>query len=80
MEKEFTITVKMEERWINHFYSLLKNMENLGNIGSSRLLGFYSDGDGDFRPKFKFMGAEFLEIEPKAKKTCSRLEYIYDAG
>lgn len=54
MIKEFNINVKMEERWIPYFQSLLMTMQGLGNIGSSRLLGFYSDGDGDFRPKFEF--------------------------
>lgn len=54
MVKEFNINVKMEERWIPYFQSLLMTMQSLGIRGSSRLLGFYSDGDGDFRPRFEF--------------------------
>jgi len=54
MVKEFNINVKMEERWIPYFQSMLNTMQYLGFLGSSRLLGFYSDGDGDFRPKFEF--------------------------
>ena len=51
-EKTFTISCTMEERWINHFLSLLSYMEFCGKIGHSSLIGFYSDGDGDFRPEF----------------------------
>ena len=27
-------------------------MESMGNLGHSCRVGFYADGDGDFRPKF----------------------------
>lgn len=51
---KITITVEMNERWISLFYSFLKAMENNGKLGHSGLLGFYADGDGDFRPTFTF--------------------------
>ena len=51
---EITITCTMKERWVDHFLSMLKCMEDFGNIGHSGLIGFYADGDGDFRPKFNF--------------------------
>ena len=54
MIKEFNINVKMEERWIPYFQSMLTTMQRFGSAGASRLIGFYSDGDGDFRPKFEF--------------------------
>ncbi|XWX31959.1 hypothetical protein BIPXVNHO_CDS0078 [Staphylococcus phage PG-2021_27] len=53
MIKKFTIEVQMEERWVDHFMSMLNRMEHLGNLGASRTVSIYSDGDGDFRPKFK---------------------------
>lgn len=52
MIKKFTIEVQMEERWVDHFMSMLNRMEHLGNLGASRTVSIYSDGDGDFRPKF----------------------------
>ncbi len=52
--KEFNITVTMKENWIPHFLAMLKRMEYLGNIGSSRDVTLFSDGDGNFRPKFVF--------------------------
>lgn len=52
MKKKFTIEVEMEERWIDYFMSMLNRMEHLGNLGASRTVSIYSDGDGDFRPKF----------------------------
>lgn len=53
VKKKFTIEVEMEERWIDCFMSMLNKMEHLGNLGVSRDVSIYSDGDGDFRPKFK---------------------------
>lgn len=49
---KFTIEAEMEERWVPHFLGMLNHMERLGKIGSSRTVSIYSDGDGDFRPKF----------------------------
>jgi hypothetical protein len=34
---------------------MLKYMESLGNVGSSRFCGFYADGDGSFHPKVSFV-------------------------
>lgn len=53
MKKKFTIEVEMEERWVDDFMSMLDKMEYLGSLGASRTVSIYSDGDGDFRPKFK---------------------------
>lgn len=52
--KTFNICVNMEERWIPYFKSFLSYMQKMGSIGHSGLVGFYADGDGDFRPKFDF--------------------------
>lgn len=49
----FTVEVEMQDRWIPYFISMLKQMEYLGHIGATQKLIFVSDGDGDFRPKFK---------------------------
>lgn len=49
----FNIKVTMNERWVDHFCTMLKWMETCGNIGHSSIVGFYADGDGDFRPKFE---------------------------
>ena len=80
-EKTFTISCTMEERWINHFLSFLNYMEFCGKIGHSSLIGFYSDGDGDFRPNFD------IDIEYEKKKgywsndvELSTPEVIFDAG
>ena len=51
-ETTFTITCKMRSRWVPHFLAMLKYMQYLGNIGSSREVTLYADGDGDFRPEF----------------------------
>lgn len=48
----FTVNCTMEERWVNDFMSMLRYMEACGNLGHSAMVGFYCDGDGDFRPQF----------------------------
>ena len=53
----FTINVEMSERWIPQFLAMLKTMQTYGNLGCSRTVAIYSDGDGDFRPKFSWSPA-----------------------
>lgn len=72
MKKTFNVEVTMEERWIPHFMSMLKRMERLGRLGSSRSVCLFADGDGDFRPEFK-ADIEFYEVQPRVGNT-------YDAG
>ena len=76
--KTFNIEVTMQKRWIPHFLSMLKYMEQLGGLGGSRQVGIYSDGDGDFRPKFIFNDELLPEIKkPYFDNDGNRL---YDAG
>lgn len=77
MNKKFTIEAEMDERWVNDFCSMLIKMEYLGNIGSSRTVGLYSDGDGDFRPKFK-INTEFTKVVPSRTRSIETIQY--DAG
>jgi len=79
----FTLECTMKERWVPHFLSMLAYMEQLGGLGGSRKVALYSDGDGDFRPKFKVGGSNGISIrnikvvEPKVDNDGDRL---YDAG
>ena len=81
MKKTFSITCSMEERWIDTFMSMLNKMESNGNLGHSEIIGFYSDGDGDFRPEFtsdiSWNKVECIDIE---RPTLSGLGILYDAG
>lgn len=79
---QFTIRATMEERWIDDFCSMLKWMESCGNLGHSSVVGFYADGDGDFRPKFEInYGYEKTKgYWKKDGKELPELEVIYDAG
>lgn len=55
-------------------------MEYNGNVGHSEIVGFYSDGDGDFRPKFKF-NIPFDKVDANRKIKCNgKVIDIYDAG
>lgn len=76
-DKTFTIEVTMKERWVDNFCSMLKYMERCGNIGHSTVVGFYSDGDGDFRPQFK-INTEFNKVDGLKKEYVS--EVLFDAG
>ena len=54
-------------------------MEFCGKIGHSSLIGFYSDGDGDFRPKFK-IETDFEKVEPIRFDEVNISRSFYDAG
>ncbi len=62
-ETTFTVTCTMRERWVPQFLGMLKYMEQLGGLGGSRKVTFYSDGDGDFRPKFFVDGIPIKETK-----------------
>ena len=77
MNKKFTIECEMEERWINYFLSFLKELEYNGKIGHSELVGFFSDGDGDFRPTFK---TDIDYTKTKSLISVSKEIKFFDAG
>jgi hypothetical protein len=74
---KFSIEVDMPERWVPQFLGMLAYMQCLGGVGSSRLLTFYSDGDGDFRPKFEWDKELTVEIDGILDANGNR---SYDAG
>lgn len=75
----FEIKATMDERWVDHFCSMLKHMEYNGNVGHTERIGIMSDGDGDFRPTFD-IGIGFEGRGPKSV-SCGRTTIsIYDAG
>lgn len=71
MNVKFTIECEMDERWQDYFLSFLKHMEYNGLQGHSEIVGFYSDGDGDFRPRFTFttpVEKAYKTVSPDIKK------------
>ena len=81
---KFTIECEMEDRWVLHFLAMLKYMQHLGKVGSSRRVCLYSDGDGDFKPKFvwdKRYDEGIAEVKPLVDFDV-RVEgdRLYDAG
>ena len=44
--------------------SMLKYFEAMGKLGHSCRVGFYADGDGDFRPEFE-TDFEYTETIPR---------------
>ena len=80
----FSINCIMKKRWIPHFLAMLNYMEQLGNLGGSRIVSLYSDGDGDFHPKFEWLGNEYVlslkkEDLPNPKEDIYG-DRTYDAG
>lgn len=63
MKLKFKIECEMEAEQMVEFYSILKTMEFFGNIGRSRTINVFSDGDGIFRPKFKIEDIDDVENE-----------------
>lgn len=73
----FTVTCTMRPRWVPHFLGMLKRMQYLGAIGSSRNTTIFADGDGDFRPKFEWSCEDYVPAEPVSDKGGNAL---FDAG
>ena len=77
----FNIKATMNERWVNDFCSMLHWMQSCGNIGHSSIVGFYSDGDGDFRPKFEIDRVyEKTSGFRRSDKELPTIEVLFDAG
>jgi len=74
---EFTIKCKMKSRWVPHFLAMLKYMQQLGVFGGSRMVSFFADGDGDFRPKFEWDSSLSSDAKPISDSNGDR---TYDAG
>lgn len=49
---EFNVKFTIKDRWINQFMSFLDYLEYCSHVGHSAPVGFYADGDGDFRFEF----------------------------
>ena len=78
----FNIKATMDERWVDDFCSMLYWMQSCGNLGHSSIVGFYADGDGDFRPKFE-IDREFVYQHgywAHEGENLPNLEVIFDAG
>lgn len=79
-EVTFNVTVTMEERWVNDFCSMLKWMEHCGAVGHSSFVGFYADGDGDFRPTFEIDREYEIKKGIPKEEIYDRPEIMFDAG
>jgi hypothetical protein len=73
---EFDVHCKMNKAWANEFLSMLKAMQVCGNIGVSRRIALYADGDGDLRPKFS---TDFKYTERQPISVASDTD-LFDAG
>lgn len=61
----FNVTCTMSRRWVAPFLGMLKSMQHLGDLGSSRHLDFFADGDGDFRPSFTIHDTDIVPAKPR---------------
>lgn len=74
---KFTIECTMKARWVPHFLAMLKYMQSLGGMGSSREVALYADGDGDFHPHFNWDRSLVDNANPVRDKNG---DVMYDAG
>lgn len=75
-ERTFTVKATMPERWVSQFLGMLRVMQQNGSVGHSEIVSFYSDGDGDFNPKFEWDDG----LPEPARPVVSRGEPFFDAG
>ena len=76
--EEFDIHVRINKRWKDDFLSFLDNLQRLSEYGSSRMVGFFGDGDGDF--KIEFSGMPSYKPKQAIAGEDTPLDYFYDAG
>lgn len=74
--RKFIIECEVPERWVDDFCTMLYTMEYFGIQGHSGVVGIYSDGDGDFRPRFSIKTDYDRKIPLNKFKPMS----IFDAG
>ena len=72
---KFTIECEMNERWIPQFLGMLQLMETNGILGESEMIEFFSDGEGDYQPKFKWSNDL-----PNPAESKDKLAPMFDAG
>lgn len=90
---KFSVECEMQDRWVPQFLAMLEYMERLGQVGSSRSLTFYADGDGDFHPKFEIvferkeldsLAQGLVQAEPKESRDMGLVftegDRFFDAG
>ena len=75
--RKFIIECEVPERWVDDFCSFLERIEFQGKQGHSSLIGFFADGDGDFRPRFNIR-TEYNKTEGLKKELIP--EVMFDAG
>lgn len=69
----FGLFIDVKDRWRQELLDMLDSMQACGDMGCSREITFYADGDGDFRPRFAFDTSLF-------KPTTGELKLKFDAG
>jgi len=74
---QFTIECTMKSRWVPHFLAMLRHMQSLGSMGSSREVSIFADGDGDFHPKFNWNKSLKSDVKPIRDKDGN---VLFDAG
>jgi len=75
---EFDIHCKMKKCWADEFLSFLQMIQRQGRSGHSSMVGFYADGDGDFRPTFE-TSFQF-ETKKELPGKGNTIECYFDAG
>lgn len=74
----FQLTCTVQTRWLPQFLGMLKQMQQLGSLGSSRDVIFFADGDGDYRPKFSW--PDNLPAPSDPTETKPNGDTFFDAG
>lgn len=62
---EVSMKFKIHKRWYKQFMGFLDQLECNSAIGHSSMIGFYADGDGDFRFLWKFDDCSGKKAEEK---------------
>ena len=62
---EFSVKFKIHKRWYKQFIGFLQRLQDDSQVGHSEMVGFYSDGDGDFRFRWTPADETWMDAEKK---------------
>lgn len=69
---EMTVKLQVTVPQALALQAMFKHWNRLANMGSSRMVGFYVDGDGDFHPKCECSFSEPVpDLTPEIEKAAA---------
>ena len=74
---EMTVTMQVTSAQALALKAMFKHWNRLAYLGSSRMIGFFVDGDGNFKPKCEM---KFSGLLPELTDELEKAAIVHDDG